>query len=322
VLGGTASEPKAAPAAAPPTVEPWEPESRTGRAFYGKLLLSSIMKIALCLGGGGAKGSFQAGVLHCLQESGITIDSISGTSVGALNGALVAQRRAAELLGVWRSFTRDRGFFARWRFGRIEGFFRGGLFDPSPLRRIIRDFVDPDRLINSGIHYSCCSVDLITGEIYYVRNDPASRDILKDAILASASYYVGFPPVRLQGKVLTDGGAREAIPAEMMTRMSPAADRYVIITCNSGRLKPDPHAGRNAFHVYTRLLQIVFDEADCNDLRLGQAMHWNDPDRFVIIKPEQPLMGTLECDPDKIERAIEHGYETARKALLSVRSAS
>jgi len=60
----------------------------------------------------------------------------------------------------------------------------------------------------------------------------------------------------------------------------------------------------------------VFHELDCNDLRLGRA-HWDGSEKFVIVKPEENLMSTLECDPDKIRRAIDSGYETAARTLAA-----
>ena len=59
------------------------------------------MKIGLCLAGGGAKGAFQAGVIYGLYEKGITFDSISGTSIGAVNGYYIYTENVNKLKEMW-----------------------------------------------------------------------------------------------------------------------------------------------------------------------------------------------------------------------------
>jgi NTE family protein len=59
------------------------------------------MKIGLCLAGGGAKGAFQAGAIYGLNEKGITFDSISGTSIGAVNGYYIYTENVNKLKEMW-----------------------------------------------------------------------------------------------------------------------------------------------------------------------------------------------------------------------------
>ena len=63
------------------------------------------MKTGLVLGGGGSRGSYQIGVWKALREAGIVPDIITGTSVGALNGALMVQNSYEKAVALWETLT-------------------------------------------------------------------------------------------------------------------------------------------------------------------------------------------------------------------------
>ena len=61
--------------------------------------------VGLALEGGGAKGSYQAGAYMALKKCGVRVDAVAGTSIGSLNGALIASHDEAKMLSLWRDAT-------------------------------------------------------------------------------------------------------------------------------------------------------------------------------------------------------------------------
>ena len=194
------------------------------------------MKILL-LSGGGAKGSFQAGVIEQLYNSGWKADVVAGISVGALNGAMVATGRAMRLTGLWRNISpemvyKERGKLrAGWRYLLHKvGVKRAdlGYYDNSPLFDTLR--------VNLGNKYStdfyCGSVDISTGE--YVDHRALKGMVpwnMIDQVVASTAIPLVFDPVHIGDEVHVDGGVRHMNPISTVLRHYEPSE-IVIITCS------------------------------------------------------------------------------------------
>ena len=103
----------------------------------------------LVLEGGGARGAYQIGAWKALREAGISISAVAGTSVGALNGALICMDDLELAENIWKNISRSQVMDVE---GGLRGFIRtvknGGL-DVTPLRRLIEESVDETRIRNS-----------------------------------------------------------------------------------------------------------------------------------------------------------------------------
>ena len=218
------------------------------------------MKRALVLSGGGARGSFQAGVVAGLvEDQNIDFEVLHGVSTGALNAAFLAQastsgdslanlaQRSRELGQMWRSFTGNSSIYTR-RFGGYAGLALGAnsLYDNAPLRRLIADNLDVAALRVSGRVYGCGFVSLVSGR-YDIRTNtdpgPDAEDRLLEGIIASASIPVAFPFVEQRNAagelvdVLVDGGVRNLSPLGSVFRQEPD-EIYLVLTSN---LEPKNH---------------------------------------------------------------------------------
>ena len=121
-------------------------------------------KKAVVLGGGGSRGSYQVGVWKALLELGFDYEIVTGTSVGALNGALMVQKDYELAARMWQKLrTRDVMDIAvtdkvenRKDFtGKIGAFItemvkKGGA-DPRPLEQMLRAYIDEEKLRNSEV---------------------------------------------------------------------------------------------------------------------------------------------------------------------------
>ncbi|MEG3174615.1 patatin-like phospholipase family protein [Sphingomonas sp. RB3P16] len=197
--------------------------------------------VALVLQGGGALGSYQAGVIEGLAASGIEIDWVAGISIGAINAAIVAgnppERRVERLNIFWDKMTsalpsfpifpddRIREFLHEWSAGfvlatGVPGFFRPrtvspmfaapgtpaamSYYDSAPLKETLDSLIDWDLLNHGPVRLSVGAVDVENGNFRYFD----TTDTVIDArhIMASGALPPGLPPIEIDGRLWWDGG--------------------------------------------------------------------------------------------------------------------
>lgn len=291
---------------------------------------------ALVLSGGGCRGAFEVGaLLYLMVEKGYDFHIFLGTSVGALNVAILGQcdiekhRLAAvlRLKELWLSIRGNRDIYSGglgipWRFLR-----QGTLFEPRGLRRIMERHVDIDRLFGGNTVVKVSAVALETGELFYAdTRDATLRDVYRDYILASASIPWLFPAVIIQGKHWYDGGLRDMTPLGAVFQEEP--DEIVVIVTNqlSSDYRPilPPFTPGGPVQNISRSLDILLSEISANDLQLAEAINRLPKgvgQRRVpirVIAPKGPLMGrsALDFDPYRIRENIRRGYEAAKTPWL------
>jgi NTE family protein len=160
--------------------------------------------VAAVIGGGGVLGAAQVGIGYALEQRGFAPDMIIGTSVGALNGAIVAAHpgtAAARLDHVWTRVRRREvyplGFLAS----------RASIVADHGLRRLIARAGLPQRVEQLRIPFTAVATDLATGAEALL-----SEGDLVSALLASAAIPGVLPPVEREGRTLIDGGVIAYVP--------------------------------------------------------------------------------------------------------------
>src|SRR6516225_7517302 len=192
-------------------------------------------QIALALQGGGALGSYQAGVYEALAEHDYQPDWVAGISIGAINCAIVAgnapEDRVARLrqfweqvsspsenwpdfpFDIWRGAMRHTAAIAALMFGQ-PGFFHPNVwttgaaltsyYDTSYLKATLERLVDFDRINARKIRFSVGAVNVRTGNFCYFDN--SQQTIRPEHVMASGALPPGFPPVEVDGEFYWDGG--------------------------------------------------------------------------------------------------------------------
>lgn len=162
-------------------------------------------KLALALGGGAARGWAHIGVLRALDEAGIEIAMIAGTSIGALVGGCYLAGKLDELEAFARSLTRRR------MFNLVDITFRGsGLLGGMKLDSRLREHLDGVMLENLSRPFVAVCTELHTGHEIWISSGP-----LIDAMRASYALPGVFEPVRWQGRVLVDGALVNPVPVSV-----------------------------------------------------------------------------------------------------------
>jgi NTE family protein len=216
--------------------------------------------VVLVLQGGGALGAYQAGVYQALMEGGIEPDWVIGTSIGAINGALIAgnapDRRIARLREFWEGVARGRPLDQLWPaqlFGNsvanlatvmagIPGFFapnpraiwgptyplgidQAAWYTTEPLRETLARLVDFDHLGRERVRLSVGAVNVRTGEMRYF--DSRDMPLAARHIMASGALPPAFPAVEIEGEYYWDGGIYSNTPIEVVLDDVPRRDSLI-----------------------------------------------------------------------------------------------
>lgn len=248
--------------------------------------------IDLALQGGGSHGAFTWGVLdRLLEEDWLSIAAISGTSAGAMNAAVLADgwaeagaegaRRA--LANFWQLVSRAAAFsplqrspldrlMGRWTLdtspayvfmdlmSRVLSPYALNPLDFNPLRRILSESVDCDRLAHSPIKLFITATSVRTGRGRIFRN----AEITADVLLASACLPTMFRAVEIDGEAYWDGGYAGNPTITPLIRESDAHDT-ILVQINPRERTDLP---RSAADILNRLNEISFNSPLMKELRM------------------------------------------------------
>ena len=217
-------------------------------------------QVVLVLQGGGALGAYQIGVYQALHEAGVEPDWVIGTSIGAINGAIIAgnppERRLARLEAFWSTvrqqqfhamlppwlgvanllsnlsmYTRGvEGFFApnpgvAWGLHAGVGVERASYYTTGPLNATLQGLVDFPCINSKLVRLTLGAVNVRSGEMRYFDN----RDIELDVrhVMASGALPPAFPAVRIDGDPYWDGGIYSNTPMEVVLDDKPRRDSVI-----------------------------------------------------------------------------------------------
>ena len=248
------------------------------------------MTTAFALSGGGNLGPLQAGTALALIESGIVPDLLVGSSVGALNASFLASRPGAdgarELVEAWGSLRRRQAVQLNplWALAGFLGV-RDHLLSSARLRRLVREWIDAERIEDLPLPLAVAATDALSGECVVVRSGP-----VVDAVAASAAIPGLFPAVRVGGRWLVDGSLSANRPVRQAQALG-ADEVYVILTGTAPRLRPPRGAVAMAMNsvslVTTRLGLAEMVEAHRHAESSGGRV-------VVVPSAEPPAPGPFE----------------------------
>ena len=188
------------------------------------------MKRALVLSGGGSRGAYECGAWQALQEMNIRLDAVYGTSIGAMNAALVAQGRLETALALWENIRMDQIVSLeegeelsvermvhrkRDMIPFLVENAKNFLMDITPMENLVKESLDECRIRASGMQLGV----MITRVPSLAPHEARLADIplgrLHDYILASASCFPIFPMRKIDNELFMDGGYADNMPIGM-----------------------------------------------------------------------------------------------------------
>jgi NTE family protein len=248
-------------------------------------------RLGLALGGGFARGIAHIGVLRVLEENGIPVHAIAGTSVGALIGAAYACGTPLAAMEERARATRFKDF-ARWTLSWL------GLASNLPLESYLRKMCIANRFEELKLPLAIAATDLETGEpVYFTSGE------LGPALRASCAYPGLFLPVEHGGRTLVDGFLAAPVPVEALRTMG--ADLVVAVYLATASPDGKP---RSVADVIGRSFSIMQRHAHQNWRR----------DADLVIEPD--VTAFAWDDFEKTPEMIAAGEAAARAAVPKLRA--
>ncbi len=162
-------------------------------------------KVGLALGAGSAKGFAHIGVLQALDEAGISIDMISGSSMGAIIGGIYSVGTDLYML---EKFIKS---IKLYDYLDVKLPLTGGVLKGERLQELVRVFTHNKTFAETKTPFCCVAVDAETAKLDVLEEGP-----LHESIRASMSIPAFFEPVKLNGKTYIDGGVLERVPCKTL----------------------------------------------------------------------------------------------------------
>lgn len=255
----------------------------------------------IVLEGGGARGAYQIGAWKALKEAGVQIRGIAGSSVGALNGALMCMDDLEKAENLWKNISYSRvmdvdeipvELLQDWKsvgfkeaLSGAASILKDGGIDIAPLRQLIADSVDERKIRQSEreLFVTTFSVDERRQMVLDVRNLPEGE--IGDALLASA-YFLVFKNEKLGGRRYMDGGMLNNVPVDVLLEQG---YRDIIVI---------------------RIYGPGIDTEKWIEI----------PDEVTVhrIAPRQNLGGILEFDSRRTAKNMKLGYYDAKRMLYGL----
>jgi NTE family protein len=242
--------------------------------------------------GGGALGAYQAGVYEALHRGGFAPHWLVGTSIGAINAAIVAgnppKHRLERLRAFWDRVTQKSSFgltqpswsqpwlagLRTWQtlVGGVPGFFQArtptpwdlarvmpltelSFYDTAPLRQTLLDLVDFDYLNQGETRLTLCAVSVNTGRMARFDNRGGKREIRPEHIMASGALPPGFAPVLIDDEPYWDGGIYSNTPLDIVLDDAERRDTLCFMVDLWDASESAPHSLSEAM---TRLKDIQY----------------------------------------------------------------
>ena len=273
------------------------------------------MKLGLALAGGGAKGAAHIGVLKALEENGIKIDAIAGTSIGSIVASLYAMGYDVDkILEIFKFSSKEIiKFDARHLAGnlRTAGKLLGyGLVPGENIEIIIRECANEKGIENINeikMPISIPTVDILTSKKYVFTNANFKQDYyindadIAKAVRASSSYPGVFVPCDYQGHKFVDGGVLDNIPAGEVRKLG--VDKVITVKFATD-LNSKP---KNVYDIIFKSVDIIFEEKAKNDIERSD----------IVIDVALPDVGLF--DNKKVDYCYDLGYVTAMANMKKIK---
>ena len=255
----------------------------------------------LVLEGGGAKGAYHVGAYKALKELGVEIGGIAGTSIGALNGAVLVQGDLEKLEEIWIN-TKSSDLFnidekalydlKNFNLQEInlpyllnvskEILSNKGL-DTSKIRALLEEFIDEDKIRKSKLDFGIVTVNLTDKKPMELLKEDIPEGKLVDYLLASANL-PAFKQETMDGKKFLDGGFHDNLPIGVLVKKG-YTDFIAVRTFGMGIIRKPK----------------------------GKKLN------ITYIQPVEPLGGVLDFNKENTEKDMLLGYYDAMKSFRNLK---
>ena len=245
------------------------------------------MKTAVVLSGGGSKGSYELGVWKALRHLHIKYDIVTGTSIGALNGALMTEKSYFKAKKIWKKLNLEYLFNKLPKSNKDidvlklfgDNFLKHGGMEIKKIETIIEKNINKKKFYNSNIDFGLITYNFTTKKPLILSKDKIPSNKLTDYLMASATCFPAFKMKEIDGNKYIDGGYYDNLPIELAINLG--ADYLIIVDLGSPGFKRRP---------------------------TKQVDH-------ILIKPKNNISFFLNFDEKSAKTNIKFGYNDTLKAF-------
>ncbi|MEE8413285.1 MAG: patatin-like phospholipase family protein [Dehalococcoidales bacterium] len=252
-------------------------------------------KIGLALGSGAARGLAHIGVLKVLEQEGIHVDMIAGTSLGALVGAFYAYGQSVERM---EKLAVDLGA-KRLNFLFEPALPRTGLFRGRKIENALKVFIGGARFHDLNIPLACVATDINNGDEIVIE-----EGIVWEAVRASSSVPVILALVEREGRYLVDGTLVNPVPVSVVKAMG--ADFIIAVNV----IPRGEMQGKAAPNLFTVVMQTLY-------ISSYQFIQASLEGADIVIEPEVKEIGY--ADFHRAREGIFQGERAAKKAIPEIK---
>lgn len=241
--------------------------------------------LGLSLEGGGARGSYQAGAARAFMEKGIDFKGVSGTSIGSINGAMIAQGDTEQLHSIWENISEEKVLGIKMEdfkeFRKIADIIKEGGIDISMAQQILDQYIHEEKIRERKIDFGIVTFSLTEMKPVEIFIDEIPKGELKNYLLASSAL-PHFKMDKFHGIKYLDGGVYNALPTDLLV--------------NKG---------------YKEIWEIRL-----NSFGRRKNIDFSDQDvQIKIIEPKHNLSGILDFDNVRAREQLKLGYYDALAKL-------
>lgn len=263
--------------------------------------------VGFVLGGGASFGAVQVGMLQALAEIELRPDLVVGTSVGSINGAVLAEDprgAASRLRHLWMQITRETVFPGR-AVERVRTWHQhhNYLVPSDGLEEVLAGTLSAERFDQLRLPFAATAMELVTGRVVHL-----DSGLLRPAVLASAAIPGFYPPVRIDGRDLVDGGVVSNVPIDHALRMG--ASSVVVLDCGVFGLRLEPP--RSLGETIAQVAAIMMRQQVIRDV---PAVAREVP---VLYLPGPFPLTSSPLDFTASARLMQEAYEKSRAFLAQV----
>jgi NTE family protein len=245
-----------------------------------------MKRIGLALGGGAVLGAAHIGVLRALDEEGIQIESITGTSIGAFIAALYA-------FGFTPNEIEEKIANLNWLDAAEFSFSQFGLLSNRKLGDTLKKTLGDVDFEDAEIPLAVVATDIEACRKVVLKKGSVAKSVMASACIPGI-----FIPIELDGKMLVDGGLVENVPISPLKKMG--VNMIVGVDLNAKRKYKKPED----------LIDVL---ANALDLAIDNATRIQSEEADILIAPE---VGTYNrTDVEKVHDLVKEGYDTAKASL-------
>lgn len=256
-------------------------------------------RVGLVLEGGGVKGAYELGAVIALLENGYSFNAITGTSIGALNGAVLASQGVEKLAGYWEEakycpvFDFDDETVARFKqkdfdLDLIIATGKKLLTAREIIResyehtlKFVYDRLKEEEIRGSDVDFGCVTYNISDMKPFEAMKSDIPEGKLIDYIVASACFPI-FPPKVIDGKKFIDGGVYDNMPINLLARTG--CKRMIVVRTNPESKQPKR--------------RIEFGDLE-----------------ITYIMPSTNLGRAMAFSPERIENLKQLGYQDAKRVM-------